>query len=137
MWRGNRPTDPDWAAALEPGGRFVVEAFVPDTDADGPRRNVSPHLREDGTVVLTATVRDDDATVQGQHIELRPDGGVRLRPWRIRYSTPTELDTMAASIGFELEHRWNDWDRSPMDDTSIRHVSVYRLPAPSTDDPTS
>ena len=52
-------------------------------------------------------------------------GGVRLRPWSIRYSTPAQLDAMAAAAGFTLESRWYDMARTPFDGQSDRHVSVY------------
>jgi hypothetical protein len=62
----------------------------------------------------------------GQFVELTEAGGVRLRPWSIRYSTPVEIDEMAARSGLVLEHRWQDFMRRDFDDHSERHVSVYR-----------
>ena len=58
-------------------------------------------------VVLSVTVHDAGRqTADGQFVELSESGGVRLRPWSIRYHTPAELDAMAVDAGFELEHRW-------------------------------
>ena len=43
-----------------------------------------------------------------------------------RYAWPSELDLMAKLAGMELEHRWSDWDRSPFDRTSTKHISVWK-----------
>ena len=52
---------------------------------------------------------------------------VRLRPWAVRYATPSELDRHAAAAGFAVADRWEDFDRHPFEDTSPRHVTVYAL----------
>lgn len=119
------------ASRLAPGGRFVVEAFVPDE----PFRS-GDHVRirtmTAGRVVLDVSRYDpDEQTAEGQFVELTdsgPDGtgGVRLRPWAIRYATPAQLDAQAASAGFTVEHRWLDFTRAPYGDDSPRHVTVYR-----------
>ena len=77
-------------------------------------------------VVLTATDHDPSLQlVTGQHVELR-DGSVRLRPWRVRYLSPDQLDAMAGAVGLALSERWADWRGTPFDDDSDSHVSVYR-----------
>jgi SAM-dependent methyltransferase len=110
---------------LAPGGRFVIEAFVPDPDkaGDGVRvRNLSADR-----VVLTVTMTDVEAqTARGQFVELVDGQPVRLRPWSIRWCTPEQLDAMAAAAGLELEHRWAGWQREPFTADSPRHVSVWR-----------
>jgi len=116
------------AAALVPGGYFAVEAFVPDLSASVPDRAVTPTSLMGDSAVLTATIRDREAqVVTGQHIELRPDGTIRLRPWKIRYASTSELDAMAARAGFSVINRWNDWSRAPFADESLRHVTIYGL----------
>jgi SAM-dependent methyltransferase len=113
------------AERLRPGARFVVEAFVPE---EPPRRGDSVNVRtlEADRVVLSVSVTDPDRqTAEGQFVELSEAGGVRLRPWSIRYATPDQLDGMAAKAGLELEHRWEAFDRSAFHDESPRHVSVY------------
>lgn len=113
------------ARLLAPGGGLALEAFVP-TDDDVPRTSLDVRSVTVGAVVLTATEHDPDAQViTGQHIELR-DGGVRLRPWRVRYLTPAQLDARAADAGLRLAERWGGWDGRPFDDSCDTHVSVYR-----------
>ena len=115
------------AARLTPGGRFVVEAFVPD---DPPRHGDDVGVRSvtADRVVLSVTVhRPERQSAEGQFVEFTESGGVRLRPWSIRYSTPSQLDQFAAAAGFELENRWESFGREPFGCDSPRHVSVYRL----------
>jgi SAM-dependent methyltransferase len=117
------------ASRLEPGGRFVIEAFVPD---DPPRRgdDVSIKTLSSDRVVLSVS-RHDDATqaAEGQFIEFTEAGGVKLRPWAIRYSTPHTLDEMAERTGLSREFRWESFGRTPFDEHSQRHVTVYRSDA--------
>ena len=115
------------AARLAPGGRFVVECFVPD---DPPRHgdDVSVRSMTADQVVLSVIRHDPERqAAAGQFVELTEAAGVRLRPWSIRYATPAQLDAMAVGAGFEIEHRWEAFGRLPFDDDSPRHVTVYRL----------
>lgn len=115
------------AEVLAPGGRFVVEAFVPDpgrvTGSDVSVRSLTADR-----VVLSVTVQHpDDQIAEGQFIEMTEAGGVRLRPWSIRYAGPVELDSMAGAARLHVEHRWASFARDPFDDDSERHVTVYQL----------
>lgn len=116
------------ADVLGPGGRFVVEAFVPWTDTDAGSDVTVRSLTAD-RVVLSVSVRQPDLQVaEGQFIEISESGGVRLRPWSIRYAAPAELDEMATAAGMTLEHRWESFARDPFTGDSERHVSVYLRP---------
>src|SRR6266540_5111748 len=114
------------ASRLSPDGVFVVEAYVPDA-----RRPVGGHVDVRAVtadrVVLNVTLHDAfEQRVVGQFVELTETGGVRLRPWAIRYAAPEELDAMATSGGLALAHRWADWSGAPFTAESGYHVSVYR-----------
>ena len=113
------------AACLAEGGRLVVEAFVP-TDERDPSNDLTVSRVGPDEVVLTATAHDPVAQViTGQHVQIT-DAGTRLRPWRVRYLRPDQLDRMAASCGLALEERWSDWRGTPFDDdASAVHVSTY------------
>lgn len=116
------------AAALEPGGAFLLECFVPDTrrfvdgqcvraidvGADHMRIEVSRHdpvmqRVQSSTVLFSAAGRD-------------------VLPVQIRYAWPAELDLMAALAGLRLRHRWGGWAREPFTASSTSHVSVYERP---------
>lgn len=112
------------AARLTPGGSFVVEAFVPEPRAGS---TVSVRSMTADTVVLSVATHDDATQVaQGQYISISESGGVRLRPWVIRYATVEQLDAMAANAGLAMTDRWEDPRRTPFDVESSRHVTIYR-----------
>jgi SAM-dependent methyltransferase len=116
------------AARLGSRGRFVVEAFVPD---DPPRAGSDVGVRTleaDRVVLSVSRHHPEDQLAEGQFVELSETGGVRLRPWAIRYLTPAQLDDMAADAGLVLEHRWRAFGDHDFVDGSDRHVSVYRAP---------
>ncbi len=112
------------AERLVPGGAFVIEAFVPEPQ---PGSSVTVRSMTVDAVVLSVTMHDLAAqTAQGQYISITGTGGVRMRPWAIRYATVEQLDTMALDSGFRLAERWEDAERAPFTADSPRHVSVYR-----------
>lgn len=118
------------AARLEPGGWFVNEMFVPAPSMPVQRRT-TPTLMGEGQLVLAATEVDASSQiVHGEHIELT-DRGVRVRPWKLRYLYPDQLDAMAAAAGLELIGRWGGWRREPFTAGSSENVSLYRLPPPA------
>ena len=119
------------ADRLAPGGAFVVEAFVPDSSTPTTTPTTTPtdvsvrSLTAD-RVVLSITVNTpEDQRAEGQFVEFTESGGVRLRPWSIRWATPEQLDAMAESAGLTLTDRWEDMTMEPFDDDSSAHVSVY------------
>lgn len=115
------------AEVLDEQGRFVVEAFVPDDDPHVATDDISIRSLTADRVVLSVSRREPESRrAHGQFVEFTEAGGVRLRPWAIRYSTTHELDAMARESGFEVEHRWEQFDRAPFGDDSPRHVTVYR-----------
>jgi SAM-dependent methyltransferase len=116
------------AARLATGGRFVIEAFVPE---DPPRSGDDIAVRSiaaDRVVLSVSRHLPASQVAEGQYIEITEAGGVRLRPWSVRYATPAQLDDMAASAGLTLEQRHADWHRTPFDTASAHHVSVWRRP---------
>jgi SAM-dependent methyltransferase len=109
---------------LDDGGVVVLECFVP-ADPSERERVVEPRRVGLDHVVLTVSDhRPTEQVVVGQHVEIR-ESGIRLRPWVLRYATPTQLDDLAAGAGLRLRHRWGGWDRRPFDETAVVHVSVY------------
>ena len=114
------------ARALEPGGMFVIECFVPDlTRFDHDQRVQARSVTED-SAIIEASVHDKvQQRVTTQMITL--DGqGLHLRPVAIRYSWPAELDLMASRASLQLTDRHADWDRRPFTSASDGHVSVYQ-----------
>ena len=115
------------AAHLRPGGRFVVEAWVPDPGAFRDRTALRLlSLGEDEVVVEAARLSPAGQFMHTTRLRMTPDG-LRLLPANHRYAWPCELDLMARLAGMEREHRWADWSGAPFTDDSRAHVSVYRL----------
>ena len=114
------------AARLQPGGRFVIEAFVPHPDRP-EGSTVSVRSMTADRVVLVADIhRPSDQMVDGQIIEFTESGGVRLRPFSIRYCSVDELDRMATNAGFVLEERMETAAGAAFHADSATHVSIYR-----------
>jgi SAM-dependent methyltransferase len=113
------------AGLLDDGAQFVLEAFAPPDDQDGSDRTVVPTRLTTDRVVLTATIHDRPAqTITGQHIDIT-EAGTTLRPWKIRYASPDQLDVMAEKAGLALVDRWAGWSGEPFGPDSPAHVSVY------------
>ena len=113
------------AALLAPGGRLLLEAYVPaDPPADAETVLEPRRVGLDHVVFTISAHRPMEQVVEGQHVELR-ESGIRLRPWVLRYATPHQLDDLASTAGLDLVDRWGGWDRRPFDDDATVHVSVY------------
>ncbi len=131
------------AALLAPGGWLVVEAFVP-AEAVGGEHGEGPHgtgtasraakqsvevarIGLDEVVLSVSLSEPVEQVVTGQHVQIT-EAGVRLRPWVLRWSTPAELDAMAADAGLETPVRSGGWRGEPFDEQSPSAVSCWRRP---------
>lgn len=115
------------ARHLQVGGRFVVEAWVPDLGAFRNGTAVRPVQLHDGHVELeVAEIHPATQTMRTNKVHLGGSAGMRVVPANHRYAWPAELDLMARLAGMTLEHRWEDWRRAPFTDASRSHVSVWR-----------
>ena len=118
------------ARHLAPGGRFVVELWVPQLRSLPPGHGGTVEVSRPG-YLLVDTYDVLHQHVISHHVQFGPDlaDGREARIGRTphRYIWPSELDLMARLAGFELESRWADWDRSGFTADSRSHVSVYRL----------
>src|SRR3954468_6570691 len=111
---------------LCPGGRFVVELWVPDLQRLPPGAEAAVFAVEPGYVGF------DSYDVLHQRVvshHVRFGEGTQARLFRSphRYVWPAELDLMARLGGFALESRSADWSGAPFTAASRSHESVYRL----------
>ncbi|HEX8771385.1 MAG TPA: class I SAM-dependent methyltransferase [Acidimicrobiales bacterium] len=115
------------ARHLAPGGRFVVEAWVPDISAFRHNRLVRPRVMRGDTISIETAELDPVAQMIRTTQTVLTNGSVRLYPADHRYAWPAELDLMAQLGGFHSEARWANWSGAPFTGESRAHVSVYRL----------
>ncbi len=116
------------ARHLAPGGRFVVELWVPELRSLPPGRRATVGTSEPGYLLVDTydVVRQQ---VVSHHVRFGDGSQAQLVRSPHRYIWPAELDLMAQLAGFELESRHADWETSEFTEDSPSHVSVYRLPA--------
>lgn len=114
------------ARHLKPGGRFVVELWVPELPLRPPHAQAVVG-RSDADYVLVDTYDVVAQHVVSHHFGFKDADDVTLFRSPHRYVWPSELDLMAQLAGFERESRHADWKGSPFTAASASHVSVYRL----------
>ncbi|MEW2566277.1 class I SAM-dependent methyltransferase [Streptomyces sp. NPDC047070] len=115
------------ARHLTPGGRFVVELWVPELRKLPPGQAATVWQSDSDYIGL------DTYDVLRQHVvshHFRFDESERAQLFRSphRYIWPAELDLMAQLAGLEMESRHADWDGTEFTADSRSHVSVYRKP---------
>jgi SAM-dependent methyltransferase len=115
------------ARHLRPGGRFVIELWVPAVRRLAPGVPAVPMSIGDGHLVFDTY---DLATQQctSHHYWRQADGSTRYGSGNFRYIWPAECDLMAQLAGMELEDRFADWHGTPFTADSQNHVSVWRKP---------
>jgi SAM-dependent methyltransferase len=109
------------AAHLAPGGCFVVEVGVPNTQPLEVFDVSDTHVGIDELDLSTQRL-------VSHHFSL-VDGEWRRLSVPFRSVSPAELDLMARLAGLKLRERWADWDRSPFTAESRKHVSVWAKPS--------
>jgi SAM-dependent methyltransferase len=115
------------ARHLVPGGRFLIELWVPELRKLPPGQQAVVFQAEPGYIGLDTY---DLLRQQVVSHHFRFDDSKHARVFRSphRYIWPAELDLMAQLAGFELETRHADWTGAEFTAESRSHVSVYRIP---------
>ena len=113
------------SAHLMAGGRFVMDAFVPEPARFRDHQSSTVRMIALDSVLMDVALHDPvSQRIYSSHVLVR-DGTVRLVPVRIRYCWPSELDVMARLAGMMLENRYADYAGNEFGRDSGRHVSVY------------
>jgi SAM-dependent methyltransferase len=118
------------ARHLTPGGRFVIELWVPELRKLPPGQHAMVPRVETGYILLD-TYDVLQQHVVSHHFSFGEGKQAQLVRSPHRYVWPAELDLMAQLAGFELETRHADWAGTEFTAESRQHVSVYRLPLAS------
>ncbi|ATO15203.1 SAM-dependent methyltransferase [Micromonospora sp. WMMA2032] len=115
------------ARHLRPGGRFVIELWVPELRQLPPGRQATVWHTEDGYIGLD-TYDVLRQRVVSHHVRFGSGREAQIFRTPHRYVWPSELDLMGELAGFTLESRHADWTGAEFTGESRSHVSVYRLP---------
>lgn len=115
------------AAHLSPGGRFVIELWVPDLRGLSPAAPAQVFSTQDGYLGLD-TIDTATQRVISHHVRFGDGQAARVSRTPHRYIWPAELDLMAQLAGLQMESRHADWSGAPFTCDSGSHVSVYRRP---------
>ena len=114
------------ARHLAPGGRFVVELWVPQLRVLPPGVGATVWRAEPGYLGID-TYDVLEQRVESHHVWFGEGRDARLFRSPHRYVWPAELDLMGRLAGFGLESRHADWSGAAFTAESASHVSVYRL----------
>jgi SAM-dependent methyltransferase len=114
------------ARVLEPEGTFLLECFVPDLCRFDRGQSLRTLRVSDGDVRIDASRHDPVNQRVSSNVVCIFNGSVSVRPVRLRYAWPAELDLMARLAGLHLDHRWHGWDKMPFSAASANHISLYR-----------
>lgn len=115
------------ARHLTPGGRFVIELWVPELRKLPPGQTAT--VWESAADYIGLDTYDVlRQRVVSHHFRFDETEQARLFRSPHRYIWPAELDLMAQLAGFALESRTADWAGAEFTAESRSHVSVYRLP---------
>lgn len=115
------------ARHLRPGGRFVLELWVPDVRALAPGSDALAREVRDGFAAFDTYDLATQACTS-QTFSTQPDGSIRHDVGHFRYLWPSECDLMATLAGLTFESRLADWTAAPFTAASGKHVSVWRKP---------
>lgn len=109
---------------LNKGGKFVVEVMVPALRLYPPGAIAVPFDVSSRHIGFD-TYETASQKLTSHHLTIAADGASHTSSIPFRYVWPSELDLMAELAGMKLHSRHADWNKTPFDDTSKTHVSVW------------
>jgi SAM-dependent methyltransferase len=114
------------ARHLAPGGRFVIEVWIPELQRLPPGETARPfQVGEDHFGFDTFDLANQRLVSHHYRIV---DGRADTFRSPHRFVWPSELDLMAKLAGMVPSERWADWHEAPFTSSSRSHVSVWRKP---------
>ena len=116
------------AEHLEPGGQFLVEAFMPNRERFQDNQAVrTKHVSMDAVWLEAAQHNPVTQTIDFQRVRITEDA-TKLMPLAMRYVWPSELDLMAALAGLEPIEKWGGWNEQALRPTSDMYIALYQRP---------
>ena len=122
------------AHRLTPGGAIVLEITVFETSHDDASTDlISTDLISNervnanrSRVTSRSRVNPNTQIAEGEFSTFSINGIEQRRPWRIRYSTPAQIDEMAVLAGLVCTDRWEDFSLAQFHSGSASQVCVLR-----------
>jgi SAM-dependent methyltransferase len=122
---------------LAKGGRFIIDTFNPsleflEKDTSGPLHVVT-YMDPDGAgkVVMTETSEYDRAAQVNRivwHYEIEGQEDAMVHRMDMRVFFPQELDALLKFNGFEIEHKYGNYDETPFRQDSPNQLVVSGVP---------
>ena len=113
------------AKHLNPGGKFLVEAFMPSREHFEQDQAVRTKFVGFDRVWLEAVQHDAvKQSLNYQRIRIDKDR-TELKPLPMRYVWPSELDLMAKLAGLTPVAHWGGWQKQALPSSSSFYVIVY------------
>jgi SAM-dependent methyltransferase len=115
------------AAALRPGGAFLIETINPVAIARVFRER-DWHEFDDGSLLVERRSYDHlSGRIRGTWAFIDPDGSRSVNEHSVRAYAPTELITLLGRTGLEVERAWGSFDRTELGD-GTRTILLARMP---------
>jgi SAM-dependent methyltransferase len=120
---------------LAAGGRFVFDVFNPNIailGRDPKQRHLDRRFEDPGgrgiVMLETTAVYDDAAQVNHvqMHFSLPGESDYRIEPLSLRCFFPQELDLLVRHHGFEIEHKYGNFERKPFSSGDMKQIVVCR-----------
>lgn len=120
---------------LVPGGWLAFETRNPAIDwsarwTEARTRATYPHpaggVFHSWTKVVDRSGPPDSYQLTHEANTVLPDGTHLRADETLRFRSPAEIEGTLGAAGFEIEHRWGDWDRSPFTGASDELIVVAR-----------
>ncbi len=113
------------AHCLAPGAPLVIETITGHGLGSSNDSSLGVSRVEVDRLVLSATTVDADAqTITGQHVDIT-SCGIKMRPWFLRWTTPTQLDELVDQTRLQLVERYATWAQDPFEASGELAISVY------------
>lgn len=111
---------------LAANGYFALDVVVPEAQST-PQTVTVKSLTSDSVTLAVSRHDHHEQRIIGQFVEIGTSGTPVLRPWSVRYWTPSQLDQHAAAAGLKLVTRIADGYGTQHQPDDARHISVYAI----------
>lgn len=109
---------------LSATGHFYIDVVRPIGTDSAEHRRIR-HMSANEVVLSVSQHHTRAQRITGQFIQYSRTGGVRIRPYSVRYFSPEQLDAMASDSQLRLVSRTEDGDGTLFTADSPRHISKY------------